>query len=291
MTAIFEAPDGLHEVTSRGEAAGRRVEIDGKAAPQAALGRVLRLLWLTPAMDRLWTEGASGRRRFLDRIALSLFPDHAGHATAYERAMSERNRLLRDAVRDPSWYAALEREMARAGVLVDGNRRAALARLAAAVPPGDFPRAELALQSEGPRDAQDLEGWIAAGRSADAAAGRSLRGPHRDDLQAVFAAKGMPAEHCSTGEQKALLISTVLANAAAVAADFDAPPILLLDEVAAHLDADRRAALYEAVLALGAQAWMTGTGPELFSALGQRAQWLAVRDTGGVSDICPAQPV
>jgi DNA replication and repair protein RecF len=288
VAARLAAPDGPHDVVTDSDGAGRRVEIDGKAAPQSALGGVARILWLTPAMDRLWTEAASERRRFLDRLTLSLIPDHGDTALAYDKALRERNRLLRDQVRDARWFAALEAQMAEHGRRLTANRRAALDRLAAAQrADDDFPAAALALESEAP---DDLAAALAASRPRDMAAGRSLVGPHRDDLGATYARKGVPAGLASTGEQKALLLSLTLANARAVAADFGAAPILLLDEVAAHLDADRRAALFARITELGAQAFLTGTGPELFAALGDRAQWLAVRDDGGASRIGERRP-
>jgi DNA replication and repair protein RecF len=255
------------EIATWSEGASRRVAIDAKAASQAALGDALRVLWLSPAMDRLWTEGAAERRRFLDRATLSLIPRHGEAALAYERALRERNRLLRDGVRDAGWFEALEAAMAGAGAELVANRRAALARLAAAPPAPDFPAAALALEPGGPEDAAELRAALREGRGRDMAAGRTLVGPHRDDLAAVHAAKGMPARLASTGEQKAMLISLTLANAAAVAAATGAAPALLLDEVAAHLDADRRAALYRALAGLGGQAFLTGTGPELFDGL------------------------
>jgi DNA replication and repair protein RecF len=242
------------------------------------------VLWLTPAMDRLWTEAAGERRRFLDRVALSLMPEHADAAIGYDRGLRERNRLIRDEVRDPAWFDAVEAQMAGFAARLAANRAAAVARLAAA-PAGEFPAAGLALEAEGPRDAPGLAAAWREGRGRDVAAGRTLVGPHRDDLGAVLAAKGVPARLCSTGEQKALLISLVLANARAVAEDFGAAPVLLLDEVAAHLDEGRRAALYAAVAGLGAQAWMTGTGPELFAGL--EAQRLRVEEAGGESRVEP----
>jgi DNA replication and repair protein RecF len=274
---------GGHEVATWSEGPGRSVEIDGKSATQGALGRVARVLWLTPAMDRLWTEAASERRRFWDRVTLSLVPDHAEAVVGYERSLRERNRLIRENVRDARWFAAVEAQMAREGAAVSANRLRALAAVAA-VPAGAFPAAELALEGEGePWDEDALRAALGEGRGRDVAAGRSLVGPHRADLAAVYAAKGMPARLCSTGEQKALLISVVLANAAAVAGVFGAAPVLLLDEVAAHLDEGRRQALYGAVESLGGQAWMTGTEPALFAGLA--AQRFRVEDAGGESRI------
>ena len=170
---------------------------------------------------------------------MSLIPEHGEVAVGYDRALRERNRLIRDGVRDAGWFDVLEGQMAATGARLAANRAAALARLAA-VPAGEFPQAELALEGEGPRDEGGLRAALREGRGRDLAAGRTLIGPHRDDLGAVYAAKGVPARLCSTGEQKALLISLVLANARAVAAGFGAAPVLLLDEVTAHLDEGRR---------------------------------------------------
>ncbi|MBP0483365.1 DNA replication/repair protein RecF [Sagittula salina] len=280
---------GTHDLsfTSEGGAA-RQVRIDDKPASQVVLGRLARAVWLIPAMDRLWIEGAEGRRRFLDRMTLSFFPDHAQAALDYEKAMRERNRLLKDMVRDAHWYAALEAQMAESGAALHLNRRAAVARIMQAQAGAEtaFPTAALELiQSEGsmPDTATDLRAALGESRARDLAAGRTLVGPHRTDLMGTFAAKEVPASECSTGEQKALLISLILANARALSQDEGEPPILLLDEVAAHLDAGRRAALFDEISALGAQAWMTGTGPELFAELGTRAQALVVTDEAGAS--------
>ena len=268
----------------------RQVRIDGKAAPQTALARLLKVLWLVPAMDRLWTEGADGRRRFLDRMTMSLEPGHGETVLAYEKAMRERNRLLKDEITDPRWYEALEAQMAATGAVLHAARARAVERVTAAEAGGGsrFPAATLSL--EGPDETPpvveepDLAAALRESRRRDMAAGRTLVGPHRADLGAVYTAKGAPARDCSTGEQKALLISLVLANARALAEDTGAPPVMLLDEVAAHLDADRRAALYDEVIALGAQAWMTGTGAELFAELGQRAVYVEVTETDGLSE-------
>ncbi|MHA3913898.1 DNA replication/repair protein RecF [Halovulum sp. GXIMD14793] len=254
--------------------ASRQTRIDDKAAPQTALGRLARILWLTPAQDRLWMDGASERRRFLDRIAMSFEPAHAEASLAYEKAMRERNRLLKDQARDPHWYAGLETQMATHGAAIMANRALALSRLTAAQTGAAtaFPQADLDIADDTPAEtADDLRAALAESRPRDMAAGRSLVGPHRADLIAIYADKGAEARLCSTGEQKALLISLILANARALAEDFGAPPILLLDEVAAHLDTDRRAALYDEICALGAQAWLTGTGAELFDGLGGRS--------------------
>lgn len=277
---------------------GRSVTIDCKAATQIALGSHVRMVWLTPAMDRLWTEGASDRRRFLDRIVLGFDPAHAEAALGYEKSMRARNKLLAEPPWDGRWLDGIEAQMARRGARLHRGRAEALARIADASRDAAtaFPRADLLLIGEWapefPLDDADraevelaaaLAETLSAGRSRDAAAGRTLAGPHRSDLEAIYAVKSMPAASCSTGEQKALLISLCLANARALDVATGAPPILLLDEVAAHLDASRRTALYTEIAALGAQAWMTGTGPELFDTLGPEALRIAVTESPGGS--------
>ncbi len=291
ISGLLHSWHRVHEVETWSEGGNARLlRVDGKTATQSTLGEICRVLWLVPAMDRLWIEGADGRRRFLDRMTLSFFPGHAQASLDYEKAMRERNRLLKDQVRDGHWYAALETQMARSGALIHANRAAALDLLRGAQDQTQtsFPTAELSIiQTEGemPGAEDDLRAALADSRFRDMAAGRTLVGPHRTDLSGVFAAKGVPAKDCSTGEQKALLISLILANARALARDFGASPIVLLDEVSAHLDADRRAALYHEITALQAQAWMTGTGPELFAELGEKAQYLNVTETDGVSSV------
>ena len=250
LSGQVAAQGSVHEIDTWSEGGNaRQVQVDGKAVSQTALGRITRVLWLIPAMDRLWIEGADGRRRFLDRMVLSFDPSHGETVLAYEKAMRERNRLLKDMVRDAHWYGALEAQMAEAGHRIDAARHAALARVRLAQEGAEtaFPAATLDLQQtegEMPATEADLREALAESRFRDMAAGRTLVGPHRTDLHGSYAAKGVPASDCSTGEQKALLISLILANARALAQDTGAPPILLLDEVAAHLDASRRAALY-----------------------------------------------
>ena len=293
VTGLLQSLQQLHEVEIWSEnGTARQVRIDGKAASQLALGRIARVLWLVPSMDRLWIEGADGRRRFLDRMTLSFTPSHAEVSLTYDKAMRERNRLLKDQVREPSWYMALEAQMASAGAAIHANRIAALGMLSDAQNDAQtaFPAATLELtQTEGemPASEDDLRDALAESRYRDLVAGRTLIGPHRADLFGVYAAKGVPARDCSTGEQKALLVSLILANARALSQDFGAPPLLLLDEVGAHLDADRRAALYDEVVALGVQAWMTATGSELFDSMGDRAMYLKVTDEAGASNVHP----
>lgn len=277
------------------EAERRAVRIDGEPAKgQAVLAERLGIVWLTPQMDRLFVEGPAGRRRLLDRLVLGLDPAHAGRVAAYEQAMRERSRLLRDGVDDRSWLAALEEVMAEKGIAVAAARRDAVERLdhACADADGPFPKARLRLDGavENWLDdmpalaAEDRLKWeLAAGRAADALSGGAGIGPHRSDLAVMHAEKAIAAETASTGEQKALLISIVLAHARLQHELRGEPPILLLDEVAAHLDAPRRAALFAALAALDGQFWLTGTEAALFAPLRRDARFLSVAD-GSLSE-------
>ena len=256
---------------TRADAPERRVlRIQGAPAATTALAEWLSVLWLTPAMDRLFVESAGGRRRFLDRLVLALDPSHARHAQRYDAAMRARNRLLADLrSADPSWLAALEAQLADHGAAVDAARRETVALLDARLScaePGPFARAQIAIEGwEG--DDVPLAEALRRGRARDAAAGRTLAGPHRSDLQVVHRDKQQAAALASTGEQKALLLGIVLAHAELVATRTGQPPVLLLDEVAAHLDPRRRGALFER-LQDGGQTWMTGTEDALFAQIG-----------------------
>ena len=264
----------------------RIARLDGRTAPGPEVAALLRLSWVTPAMDRLFTGAPGDRRRFFDRLAFAFAPEHGAAAAAYERALRERQRLLQDGGADRVWLDALEHEMATHGAAVAQVRArtlSALRDMIATRPDGAFPRAALAF-SDGLESAfaqgaasADLEDGFARSlrttRARDAAAGRALDGPHRTDLLVRHAAKDMPAESCSTGEQKALLLGIVLAHVRALANDPGAgPALLLVDEAAAHLDAARRAALFEELLDGPGQAWLTGTDAVLFEAFGGLAQ-------------------
>ena len=255
----------------------RQVRINGAPASASSLAEWLSVLWLTPAMDRLFIEGAGGRRRFLDRLTLALYPGHAVHSARYEAAMRARNKLLGDERRDEAWLTALEARMAEHGAAIAEARAATVealsARLAEA-PEDPFARAGLALEG-GASD--DLARDFALGRSRDAAAGRTLAGPHRTDLAVTHLGKQQSAALSSTGEQKALLLGIVLAHADLVADRSGRRPTLLLDEVAAHLDPQRRGALLERLEAGGGQVWVTGTEPALFDAASRGATWLELR--------------
>jgi DNA replication and repair protein RecF len=268
----------------------RLARLDGRAASASELAQAARMTWLTPAMDRLFSGPAGDRRRFLDRLALGAAPEHGAAAIAYERALRERQRLLNENRFDAAWLNALEREMAAHGAALAYARMEVVSLLRASIATradGAFPKAVIALDGaleaafgNGDQSA-DIEEWfmqtLLKTRRRDAAAGRTLDGPHRSDLLVRHAGKDMPAELCSTGEQKALLLGLVLAHARALAdAPGVGPALVLLDEAAAHLDPDRRAALYDELLALPGQAWLTSTEAALFEAFGDRAQRVRV---------------
>ena len=269
------------------EAPGRKCRIDREPVPSAAaFSDHLRIVWLVPAMDGLFAGPASERRRFLDRLVLAVDPQHGSRVGALERSLRSRNRLLEERSPDPHWLDAIEHETAELAVAVAAARAETVRRLAAALasgrePGSAFPWAEIAL--DGPLEnavavhpATEIEdryrAILKAGRSRDAAAGRTLEGPHLTDLKVVHGPKGIAAGETSTGEQKALLINLVLAHAGLVAEMTGWAPVLLLDEVAAHLDPVRRAALYDALIRLDAQVFMTGADPLAFAEIASRAQ-------------------
>jgi DNA replication and repair protein RecF len=270
----------------------RAMRRDGMPATASELGDAARMTWLTPAMDRLWSGPAGDRRRFFDRLTLARASEHGHAAAAYERAMRERQRLLSDRNFDDAWLNGLEREMSAHGAAIAAARVETLARLQQAIdarPDGAFPKAILALEGllearfeMGAKSAdveEDFAELLRDVRGRDAGAGRALDGPHRSDLKARHAAKNMDADQCSTGEQKALLLGLTLAQARALADDPGAgPSLILIDEAAAHLDAVRRAALFDELLANPGQAWLTGTDENLFEAFGARAQSFEVRE-------------
>ena len=251
----------------------RQVRINGAPAAVNSLGERLAVLWLTPAMDRLFTESAGGRRRFLDRLTLALEPSHAHHAARYEAAMRARNKLLAEPYSaDPAWLSALEAQMAEHGSTIHEARSRTVKALTASIanlPGDDFPQAALALEGWG---GGDLPSILNANRSRDTSAGRTTEGLHRQDLVVTHLAKEQPASRSSTGEQKALLLGLVLAHAELVATRRGAPPVLLLDEVAAHLDPGRRAALFARLQGFG-QIWMTATEAALFDGIAHASRF------------------
>ena len=284
------------------DAAGRdrRVfRLNGEPASSNEMGDLVRLLWLTPAMDRLFLESAGTRRRFFDRMIVSLDPSHGPRVARYEQAMAERSRLLKDGSGEPAWLSGLERTMAEEGTALAATRRefcSALSSAAASAPGGVdtalFPQARLSLECAisaalDNEPAVNVEGWLADElarmRPRDAAAGRALTGPHRADWSVMHVAKGRAAAGCSGGEQKALLITLILAQLTLVADNWGQAPLLLLDEIGAQLDSVRRDALFEALLGLGVQAWMTGTDEAVFDALKPHATFIDTSQGGALA--------
>jgi DNA replication and repair protein RecF len=268
----------------------RLLRIDGAPAKsQAALAEHLSLVWLTPQMDRLFLEGSATRRRFLDRLVYGFDPSHWARVGAYERAMRERARLLRDGPLDKAWLAALEERMAEHGIAIVAARRLAALRLDAVTREAraPFPGARLGLIG-GLQDwldampalaaEEEFRRRLVAARRADAESGTTTLGPHRGDVAVRHAETGMTAAECSTGEQKALLIAVILAEARLLAKERGSAPVMLLDEVAAHLDDERRSALFGEIETMGMQVWLTGTNPDLFEALEGKAQFFSVAD-------------
>jgi DNA replication and repair protein RecF len=255
----------------------RQVRVNGTAAAATALAEHLAISWLTPAMDRLFIESPGGRRRFLDRLVLALRPDHGTHSARYEAAMRARNALLaEERPADPEWLTALEAQMDTHGHAIDMARRHVLMRLGETLEQSAdslFARPHLAL-SGWTGDAGTLAAALRFERARDSGAGRTLTGPHRADLIVTHAEKGQAAALCSTGEQKALLLSLILAHAAIVGADSGRPLVVLLDEVAAHLDPARRLALFDRLRATGGQVWMTGTEAALFDGIGEATRFV-----------------
>ncbi|MDP6351626.1 MAG: DNA replication/repair protein RecF [Alphaproteobacteria bacterium] len=292
VAASVEAAQGRVEIgTGRDperDTDRRLIRIDGETVRgQAALAEHLNLIWLTPNMDRLFLDGAPARRRFFDRLVYGVDSGHARRLGAFQRCMSARARVLRDGPADPVWLNAIEETMAEHAVAVGAARRDAVQRLQAALGAGAAPFPAVALTIRGHVEdwldgmpAVDVEARLreslAAARAQDAEAGGATIGPHRSDLEVHHLDKDLPAGQCSTGEQKMLLVAIVLADARLHAARGGRVPVLLLDEIAAHLDSAHVAALIEAICDLGAQAWLTGTDSSLFARFESRAQFFTV---------------
>jgi DNA replication and repair protein RecF len=286
VSVVVEADDGPVQAGTGLESPSsprRTVRLEGETTPPGRLADLVRPMWLTPQQDRLFLEGASERRRFFDRLVFAGIPGHARHVATYDKAMRERTVLLTDGPADPAWLDALEARMAKEGAAMAQARTQTLEALQAEIDnrhDRPFPQARLAFDGDfGRAEEGELASQLAANRARDAAAGRALSGPHRGDLAVVHAEKDRPAAECSTGEQKALILNLILAQAARLSRVISQPnPIVLLDEVAAHLDRSRRAALFDEIEALGLQAFLTGTDEALFDSLGHRALGVRVED-------------
>jgi DNA replication and repair protein RecF len=288
---------GIEPPRSEDATLTRKCRIDGESVSSAAaFADHLSIVWMTPALDGLFAGPASERRRFLDRLVLAVDGAHNGRVNALERSLRSRNRLLEQPNADPHWLDAIERETAEVAVAVAAARAETARRLAAMLArakdiSSPFPWADIslngwienALMEQPATDVEDrYRTVLRESRARDAAAGRTTDGPHLTDLDVLHGPKGIPAGDASTGEQKALLIGLVLAHAALVTEMTGTAPLLLLDEIGAHLDPTRRGALYDALARLGSQVWMTGADPALFTEIATRAQVFAV-STGKVA--------
>jgi DNA replication and repair protein RecF len=293
MLGLSTLGTGIDPPTAEETASARKCRVDRETVGSAAaFADHLRVVWLTPAMDPLFNGPASERRRFLDRLVLAVDAQHSSRVSALERSLRSRNRLLEEAHSDPHWLDAVEHETAEVAVAVAAARAETVNRLSAALAAArdsapEFPHAEIALDgwmekllpTQSAIEIEDrYRTLLKENRARDAAAGRTLDGPHRSDFVVTHATKGIQASDASTGEQKALLIRLVLAHARLIKQMTGFAPLLLLDEVVAHLDPARRAALYNALAALGAQVWMTGADPVPFGDIVGRAQVLMVRN-------------
>ena len=283
ISAEIEGKQGLAAIGTGRDATkdGRIIKIDGKVARlQTELNKLFSVLWLTPQMDNLFLEGNSERRKFIDRLVFSFDTEHATRINHYEKVMRERNRLLQESIKDNHWLSALEDKMAKTGITIATARSTTIERLNATILLGNeaFPKAHITMQGEIESNFSSdyFKAVLQNNRMQDAVAGRCLAGVHRTQINVYYAAKNMPAELCSTGQQKALLISIILAQGRAGAQFYGHVPVMLLDEVTTHLDVERRNALYAELETLNTQAWLTGTDRSIFDGL--NAQFLMVED-------------
>lgn len=281
----------------------RIVRINGaNAKSQTALADFIACSWLTPQMDRLFIDGAATRRRFLDRMVFTFDPGHAGRITRYENAMRGRAKILSEERYDPSWVGSLETQMAETGIAIAAARLDFIQRLQKTIDAQSheeelfFPKASIAprgtieelLQNTPAIECENLFRYqLEQSRTQDGRQGGAATGPHKTDMQVYFSARNMAAEHCSTGEQKALLIGLILAQSRMMQAERGMPPILLLDEIAAHLDEERRRALFERLAAMNTQVWMTGTDRQSFDSIKNTAQFFEIHN----ADILSAETV
>ena len=299
MLGLATLGTGIEQGRDGGEALSRICRIDREPVPSAAaFAEHLRVVWLVPAMDSLFAGAPSERRRFLDRLALAVDAEHGGRTNALERALRSRNRLLEEPRPDPHWLDAVEHETAELAVAVAASRAETVRRLQTELASrrhSPFPPAEIAIDGWMENlilthPATDIEKRYRAvlrdARSRDAAAGRTLDGPHLSDLSVSYAPKGIAAAAASTGEQKAILIGLILGHARLIASMMGFPPVLLLDEVVAHLDPRRRSALNAELTELGAQAWLTGADPALFAEFADKATVFEI-DSGRATRLRP----
>ena len=279
LTGEFKKGDQSYVVSnSWDETLGRKITIDGKKATQNTLAKLLRILWISPLMDRIWLNGSTERRRFLDRIVSNLVPEHTENCIKYYKALKQRNKLIKDKVTDPNWYDAVENQMALPGVEIETARGDVINKIMEMQrrSVSFFPAADLDIKGSRYLAAKEFQIALLQSRKQDFFVGRTLIGPHLSDLVALYSSKSTAAKNCSTGEQKALLISIIIATAKIQIELFKTPPILLFDEVSAHLDAEKRSILYDELYQLNLQVFLTGTDLNIFKELKVRAKYYEV---------------
>jgi len=282
--SLFEVEKEFFEIEIGAENNGKKtIRVDGKRKPLNYVGSVLKIIWLTPSMDRLWTGRSFERRRFLDRMVMSFFPNHPKDCLFYDHALRQRNQLLKNNETDVSWFLAIEKQLAEVGYRIDVNRRKVIDILVQAQNIKEeesfFPYLEMHLSPPEILDSEDFLETLVNSRAKDRISGRTLIGPHRSDLLVRHSAKNIEAKYCSTGEQKSLLLSLFLANALAICNQFGKPPIILLDEIVAHLDQDNLGNLFCQLQKIKAQIFSTGTEKRSFQDLNLDSLFIDLRNT------------
>ena len=276
VEAVCRKNNNLFELETFSDGKGRVVRIDGKKVPQSNLSSNLKIIWFLPPMDRIWMESSKDRRKFLDRMVFSLDIDHAKRCAQYEKLLRDRNRLLKDHVSDSSWYLAIEKQMSILGFEIDSRRRYFIENLNKALTEDNlhFPAIKLKLKDEPIENNEVLFENLIHQRDKDLVSGRTNYGPHADDLQGFYLEKGIDVKYCSTGEQKLSIISIILSNAKLIKEKHNVSPILILDEITAHLDEVRKENLFSELLSLESQFFISGTEIGIFNSLSTKAKFL-----------------
>ena len=276
VEAICRRKNNLFELETFSDGKGRVVRLDGKKVPQNNLSSNLKIIWFLPPMDRIWMENSKDRRKFLDRMVFSLDINHAKRCAQYEKLLRDRNRLLKDHIDDSSWYLAIEKEMATLGFEIDNCRRDFIEKLNTVLIQKShyFPPIKLDLKDEPIENKEVFFEHLSNNRGQDLLSGRTNFGPHTDDLYSFYLEKEINTKHCSTGEQKLSIISIILSNAKLIKEQYNIPPILLLDEITAHLDEVRKENLFSELLSLESQFFISGTEVGIFNSLSEKAKFL-----------------
>ncbi len=276
IEALCKREDTLFEIETYSNGMGREVFINGKKTSQQSLGDYLKMVWFLPSMDRVWLEGSKDRRKFLDRMVFSIDTNHAKECRKYERLVRERNRLLKDKITDESWYLAIEQQLGKIGYKIDISRRSFIDILNKTLKDESihFPAVKLFLSEDSWKGPESLITEFGKNRKKDLLSGRTNIGPHTTDIIGIYTKKNIDTKYCSTGEQKLSVISMLLANAKLIREKTGITPILILDEITAHLDLKRRENLFDEILALKSQFFISGTELEIFRSISKKAKTL-----------------